>query len=233
MQSCSSGHGTVPFHTTRFPFSSSLSLEPRPLAPRTSAVRGEGGGTAARRSGPSRRGGGRRASPGLPGGRCCAPRSGRPPRCPDGSRQPRSRRRVPSRSRAGAVEEPIQACPGDQLTAGETAPGSRGRTVGRAAGGCAAAQRQPALSLPAGGCRPRACEGRRCSSRTGRRLPGQPVQVDAGDRSLQMPGRCWRGREGAPSQTESAANSTLHTPLQGGVIHRGYLEKQNHEYVLI
>lgn len=125
---------------------------------------------------------------------------------PGGSRQPRSRRRVPPR--AGSSLPPHLPGRRNRLSRG-----SRGGVSGKngeAAGGCAAAQRQRALSLPAGGCRPAVCEGRRCGSRTGRRLPGQPVQVDAGDRSLQIPGRCWRGREGAPLDRVSRDTPCIH-----------------------
>lgn len=168
-----------------------------------SMVCGEGSGTAARRSCPSWRAEGTRKSPGLAGS-YGSPGPGQPPRCPCGSRRPRSRprrRRLPPRAPAGQVR---------RRSGSGLAPTASSRTgkLARPAGAAPAARGRKAsprmrrgtatvmLTLPAGGC----LEGRRGGSRTGWRLPGQPapVQVDAGGRSLQMPGRCWPGREGAP-----------------------------------
>lgn len=170
-----------------------------------STVRGEGSGAAASRRCPSRRAEGARESPGLAGSRC-APRPGQPPRCRRGSRCPRSRCASRPALRPGRCgEQPIWACLGGQLTAGETASprGSRAEASGKTdgpAGGCDGQQlRGVLILLPAGAGGERVRDGGAAGRGGGSRASLTPsVQVDAGERSLQIPGCCWRRREGAP-----------------------------------
>lgn len=102
-------------------------------------------------------------------------------------------------------EQPIWACLGGQLTAGETASprGSRAEASGKTdgpAGGCDGQQlRGVLILLPAGAGGERMRDGGAAGRGGGSRASLTPsVQVDAGERSLQIPGCCWRRREGAP-----------------------------------
>lgn len=166
--------------------------------------------------------GSRRAAPtalGGPGAAAASRPALWPGRCGGGADQGLPRRPAHGRGNCLAPREP-----------------RRGLGEGRGAGwrmrrGAARASADPLCRRAARG----ACGGRRGA---GWRLPGQPapLQVGAGGRSPQMPGRCWRGREGAP-QTESAVHREvsvipLHIPLQGVVIYRGCLERQSHDYIL-